>query len=364
MRKTIAIPLAARVPHDILIGIAAMCRFNQYSIACFQLYSADKPIVFLCTGCSQDLHGVFPAGGGTIKRPHRDDRPRIADGDLAKVQDMDAFVTHREPVNDQILAAAPLLQIVQRLGAGYENLDLEATARRKIPACNIEGVNKEAVGEHAMMFILALAKQFVQMQAHMQGADWQSARKRISRSFEVKGKTLGIIGFGHTGASLAKRAHAFEMDILYNDLVDVNADLAKQLGARKVDKATLFAQADFISISTDLNEHSSGMINSAALDKMQTNARLICCARGGIIDEAALGDALRNGTIAAAALDVFENEPILPDSPLIDLDNCLLTAHVAGVTSDTKVRIWEWAHDNVRAVVQRGERPKWIRNGL
>jgi len=225
-------------------------------------------------------------------------------------------------------------------------------------------VNKDAVAEYAMLLILALAKQFVPTQAHMQAADWFVARELTSSSFEVKGKTLGIIGFGHTGSALAKRARAFEMELPYNDLLDVNTDLAERLGARKVDKETLFAQADFVSISTDLNEHSSNMINAATLAQMQSHARLICCARGGIIDESTLADAHRNGTIAAAAVDVFETEPILLDNPLIGLDNCLLTAHVAGVASDTMTRIWAWAHDNVRAMVERGEHPRWIRNGL
>lgn len=215
-----------------------------------------------------------------------------------------------------------------------------------------------------MMFILALAKQFLPTQALTQAADWLSAHKLTACSFEVKGKMLGIIGFGHTGAALARRAHAFDMNILYNDLVDVNSDLASRFGARRVDKATLFAQSDFVSISADLNQYSRGMINATTLNQMQPNAKLVCCARGGIIDELALANALKAGTISAAAIDVFETEPILPGNPLIGLDNCLLTAHVAGVASDTMTRIWEWAHDNVRAVVQRGERPRWIRNGL
>jgi len=97
---------------------------------------------------------------------------------------------------------------------------------------------------------------------------------------------------------------------------------------------------------------------------MKENSRFICCARGGIVDEHALADALRDGRIAAAAIDVFEIEPIAEGNPLRGLPNCILTSHVAGVTGDTTRRIWEWAHDNVRAVVQRGERPQWIRNGL
>jgi phosphoglycerate dehydrogenase-like enzyme len=309
-----------------------------------------------------DLEDIIPDDVEGVRIQVGDDGI-YTEEDLAKIKDVDAFVIGMEPVNEQILAAAPNLKIVQRLGVGYETLDLDASAKRQIPACNIEGVNKEAVAEHSMMFILSLAKRLIEAQAHTQAADWLSARKLTTSSFEVKGKTLGIIGFGNTGSSLAKRAHAFEMNIIYNDLTDVNAELAAQLGARKVDKDTLFAEADFVNVSTDLNEHSRGMINAQSLSQMQAHAMLVCCARGGIIDEPALATALRDGTIAAAAVDVFGVEPIAADNPLIGLDNCILTAHVAGVASDTTARIWEWAHDNVRAVVQRGERPRWIRNG-
>ncbi len=310
-----------------------------------------------------DLEDIIPDDVEALRIQAGDDG-LYSDEDLVKLQDVEAFVIGMEPVNEQILAAAPRLRIVQRLGVGYETLDLEATARRNIPACNIEGVNKEAVAEHAMMFILVLAKQFVPAQAYTQAADWLSARRLTLSSFEIKGKTLGIIGFGNTGSSLAKRAHTFEMDILYNDLREVNTDLASQLGARSVDKAMLLAESDFVSISTDLNEHSRGMIDAAALAKMQPHARLVCCARGGVVDEVALAAALSDGTIAAAALDVFETEPIRPDNPLIGIDNCLLTSHVAGVASDTTARTWAWAHDNVRAVLLCGERPRWIRNGV
>ena len=284
--------------------------------------------------------------------------------DLAKVGDVDAFVIGMEPVNEQILAAAKQLKIVQRLGVGYETLDLEACARHGVPACNIEGVNKEAVAEHTMMMILAMAKRLFDANAHMQKADWLSARRLTTETFEIKDKTLGIIGLGDTGSALAKRAAAFEMKLLYNEVRDVNGDLAKSLGARRVDKPTLYAQSDIVAICTDLNESSRRMIDSAALAQMRAHVRFVCCARGGIVDEAALAAALRSGRIAAAAVDVFETEPMLPDNPLIGLPNCMLTGHVAGVASDTTARIWAWAHDNIRAVVQRGEKPRWVRNGL
>jgi phosphoglycerate dehydrogenase-like enzyme len=302
-----------------------------------------------------DVDGIrIQAGAGGL----------YSDQDLQAVRDVDAFVIGMEPVTEQLLAAAPKLKIVQRLGVGYETLDLQACARRNIPACNIEGVNKEAVAEHAMMLMLALAKRLFEANAAIQAADWLSARQLTMETFELKGKTLGIVGFGNTGASLAKRAHAFEMNLLYNDLRPVNADVAARLGARAVEKSTLYAESDFISICTDLNDSTRMMIDARALGQMRPHVRFICCARGGIVDESALADALRTGRIAAAAIDVFETEPILQDNPLIGLPNCILTGHVAGVTSDTTARTWEWAHENVRAVVQRGERPRWIRNGL
>ena len=311
-----------------------------------------------------DLEDIIPSDVDGVRIQVGDDG-LYTDEDLAKISDVDAFVIGMEPVNEQILAAAPSLKIVQRLGVGYETLDLAACANRQVPACNIEGVNKEAVAEHSMMFILNLSKHFLAAQAATQAADWLSARTLTQSAFEVAGKKLGIIGFGNTGSSLAKRAHAFEMDIYYNDLnEEVNADVASAIGAKRVDKDTLFAECDFVNISTDLNEHSRGMINADALAKMQPHAMLVCCARGGIIDEPALAAALNDGTIAAAAVDVFAIEPIATDNPLIGLDNCMLTSHVAGVSSDTTARIWAWAHENVRRVVQRGERAQWIRNGV
>ena len=284
--------------------------------------------------------------------------------DLARLEEVDAYVIAMEPANEQILAASPNLKIVQRLGVGYETLDLEATAKRGIPACNIDGVNKEAVAEHALTLILAWSKQLLDANRFTHAADWAAARQLTTRTFEIKGKTLGIIGLGNTGLALARRAKAFEMDIIYNDVRDIDPRTLEGLNLRLVDKEALLATADIISVNTDLNETSRNMIDANAIARMQPHAFFICCARGGIIDEDALAKALADGRIAGAGVDVFETEPITPDNPLIGAPNCILTSHVAGVASDTTQRIWEWAHDNVRAVVQRGERAQWILNGV
>ena len=284
--------------------------------------------------------------------------------DLEKVQNVDAFIISMEPVNEQILSVAEKLKIVQRLGVGYETIDLAATAGRQIPACNIEGVNKEAVAEHNIAMILSLAKRLPQAFDYTQKSDWSSARTLTRDTFELKGCTLGIIGFGNTGSTLAKRAHAFEMNIIYSDVRTVNEDIAASLGAQSVSLGLLLETADIVCICADLNDSTRNMMDADAIALMRPEAILVCCARGGILDEDALANALNAGQIAQAGVDVFKTEPINPGNPLLGLPNCMLTAHVAGVTHPTAVRTWEWAHENVRSVVVRGERPQWIRNGV
>jgi D-3-phosphoglycerate dehydrogenase / 2-oxoglutarate reductase len=283
---------------------------------------------------------------------------------LDRIKDADAFVIGMEPVTAQVLDAAPNVRIAQRLGVGYETLDLKATADRNVFACNIEGVNKEAVGEHGMALILALAKQLLPAAQFTEEARWAEARLLSSTAFELKGRTLGVIGFGNTGTALAKRARAFEMDVIFNDTRNIDESIINETGARSVTVEELLAASDFVSINTDLNDTTRNMFGHDQISQMKQDARLICCARGGILDEQAVADALRDGRLAAAGIDVFAVEPIREDNPLRSLPNCILTSHVAGVTGDTTQRIWDWAHDNVRAVILRGERPQWIRNGL
>ncbi len=284
--------------------------------------------------------------------------------DLERISDADALVISMEPVNEQVLAACPSVKIVQRLGVGYETLDLEAAARRGIPCCNIPGVNKEAVAEHGMALILALTKRLLEADRLTRARNWPEARLLTQQVFELKGKTLGIVGLGNTGASLARRARAFEMRIVYNDIREIDAETIEAVGAQYMEKEELFRTADIVSVNTDLNESSYHVIDAEALALMKPSAMLVCCARGGVIDEEALRDALNEERIKAAGVDVFEVEPIEADNPLLSAKNIVLTSHVAGVTGETTRRIFDWAHDNVRAVVERGERPRWVLNGV
>ena len=285
--------------------------------------------------------------------------------ELAKVADADAIIVSGQQVTEQLLAACTKLKIIQRTGVGYENLDLEAAAKRGIPCCNIPGVNKESVAEHGMLPILALARKFVEAQQLTREARWLEAKEiNQSHAFELKGKTLGIVGLGDTGSNLGKRARAFDTKIVYNDIRDIEPEIVESLGARFMEKDELYATADIISINTTYNPTTEGLIGARELALMKPGAVLICCARGGIVDEAALADALNGDRLAAAGMDVFSSEPILEDNPLLNAKNIDLTSHIAGVTEDVINRSFDWAHENVRNVVEKGEKPRWVVNGV
>ncbi|MCZ6842301.1 MAG: hydroxyacid dehydrogenase [SAR324 cluster bacterium] len=283
---------------------------------------------------------------------------------LDEVADVDALIVSNQPVTEKLLAACPKLKIVQRTGVGYENLDLEAAARRGVPCCNLQGVNKESVAEHGMLLILALARQFVEAQELTRQGRWQEAKQLNQQSFELKGSTLGIVGLGDTGSNLARRARAFEMQIVYNDVRDIDPEIVESVGARYMEKDQLYAEADIISVNTTYNPSTDGMIGARELALMKPQARLVCCARGNIIDEQALADALNAGRLAGAGLDVFSSEPISEDNPLRNAKNVYITSHIAGVTEDAIARSFAWAHENVRNVVEKGEKPRWVVNGV
>ncbi len=289
---------------------------------------------------------------------------RYSAEELAKVADVDAFLVSAEPVHEQILAAAKKLKIVQRLGVGYDSLDLEAAKKRGIPCCNVAGVNKDAVADHTFGMILALAKNLKEAEQLTRTGTWAEARLITKRSFELKGKTLGIVGFGAIGSSLARRGHAFEMPIVYNDIRPIDPKELAPTGARFLEKPELFRSADIISIHTTLNPTSAGMVDAKLLALMKPTALLFCAARGGIVDEAALRDALDGDKIAGAGIDVFSHEPIPPDNPLLTAKNTLLTSHLAGHSIESMKRSMTWALENVRRVVERGERPNFIVNGV
>ena len=289
---------------------------------------------------------------------------RYAAADLAQAKDCDAVVAAHEPIGPQLLDALPRLRIVQRMGVGTNTVDLAACAQRGVPVCNLGDVNKDALGEHGMALLLALTRRLMENQERLRAADWAGARALLDGTFELKGRTLGVLGFGKAGYEFARRARAFGMRIVYHNRSPVDARHAEAVEAEPRTREALLREADVVAVMVSLNPSTQNLLDATALALMKPGAYLINLARGGIVDERALADALSAGRLAGAGMDVFSVEPVPADNPLLRAPHVVLTAHAAGTTKECTDREVAWSLQNVRHYLERGEAPKWIVNGV
>ena len=238
-------------------------------------------------------------------------------------------------VTREILEAGTRLRIVGRAGIGVDNIDQETATRRGIVVMNAPQGNVVSAAEHAFALILACARQVARADASVRAGKWE---RSAFHGVQLEQKTLGIVGLGKIGSSVARMARAFRMRLLGHDPF-LSSERAAALEVELVDFDTLLAQADFISIHVPLTERTRGMFGAAQFAKMKRTARLINTARGGIVDEKALVRALTAGEIAGAAVDVYEQEPPPADHPLFKLPNVVLTPHLAASTEEAQVKV-------------------------
>lgn len=247
----------------------------------------------------------------------------------------DGMVIRTQPMGAASVAKGARLRIVSRHGVGYDAVDVAALNARGIPLCIVGDVNSVSVAEHAMMQILACAKQLIRSDAAVRTGPW-GWRNKLEQG-EVSGKCLLIIGYGRIGRHLARMASGFGMNILAYDPYLMAHGWPEGPAASVADLATGLAEADFVSVH--IPKVDGPLISAAELTAMKRGAIIVNTARGGIVDEAALADALRSGHIAAAALDVFDAEPPAPDHPLLAFDQVILTPHTAGLTREAAERM-------------------------
>ena len=260
-------------------------------------------------------------------------------------------------VDEDLFVDGPNLKLIQLLSAGYNNADIEAARKAGVPICNNGGANSVAVSEHALMLMLATSRQLVKQHANVAAGRWRG--NEAPQLFELRNKTLGVIGLGSIGTKTARLGLAFGMNVIYYDVARLTESEEDSLGIRFRLFSEIIAESDIISPHVPLNDTTRHMIGAKEFDQMKDTAILVNTARGPVIDEKALYDALTSGKIAAAGLDVFDEEPTPPDNPLLKLDNVTLTAHMAGPTFDShKARVRN-AFDNVQRV-NRGEEALWI----
>jgi phosphoglycerate dehydrogenase-like enzyme len=262
------------------------------------------------------------------------------------------------PSDDAFFRAAPKLKLFQLLSAGYDDVDLEAARRARVPVCNNGGANAISVAEHAMMLMLGVSRRVVWQHGNVSGGRWRG-NGPAPRMYEIFDKTLGIVGLGTIGKKVARLARAFGMRVQYYDIARLPEDAEDALGVRFRLLRELLGSSDYVSIHVPLNASTRHMIGAAELALMKPTAVLVNTSRGPVVDEAALTRALSDGKLFGAGLDVFDQEPPPPGNPLLALDNVLLTAHFAGPTQDNNVARLRNAFDNVQRV-QRGEPPLWV----
>lgn len=266
-----------------------------------------------------------------------DERPSIASDELERIiEDFDALIVRsKTKVTAPLIERASRLRVVGRAGTGVDNIDVAAATRRGIIVMNAAAGNTVTTAEHTFAMLMALARQIPQADASMKTGRWEKNR---FLGVELMGKSLGIIGLGRIGLAVAERARAFGMNVLAFDPY-FTEEAARDLGLERVSLDEVFARADFITLHTPLTEETRGIVNRTAIEKMKPGVRLINCARGGLIDERALADALRAGKVAGAALDVFEQEPPSADNPLLAFDQVITTPHLGASTTEAQLSV-------------------------
>src|SRR6202521_4409242 len=277
--------------------------------------------------------------------------PDQMDGGLAaQLESADALIVRSAvQVNAELLAKARKLRVIGRAGVGVDNIDLEPATRQGIAVMNTPGANAVAVAEHTLAMMLALARHLCRANELMHAGKWE---KKSLQGTELRGKTLGIVGLGRVGMEVARRARAFEMEVIAHDPF-VSITVARDQGIAIAKLEEVYAASDYLTLHVGLTPQTQNMINAESMKKMKRGVRLVNCARGELVDEAALAAAVQEGQVAAAALDVFVKEP-LKDSPFQKLDNVILTPHIAGSTNEAQEAVGHQIALQVKEYLKHG----------
>jgi glyoxylate reductase len=268
-------------------------------------------------------------------------RLRGKDGLICQITDL---------IDDEVLAT-PGLRVVSNVAVGYNNIDVAAARRRGVVVTNTPDVLTETTADFAWALLMAAARRVVEADRYARSGDWKAWQWDLLWGLDVYGKTIGILGFGRIGRAVARRARGFSMRVLYHDAVRATPDIERELDATYVEKDTLLRESDFVSLHVLLSADTRRLIDERALRSMKKTAVLVNAARGPIVDEAALARALREGWIAAAGLDVFDEEPkIHPDLP--PLTNVVMAPHIASASFDTRLAMSTLAVKNCLAVLE------------
>jgi len=272
-----------------------------------------------------------------------------------RIRDVDVLLTNKIKVTAAVMDAAPRLKLICLAATGFDNVDVEAARERGIGVCNIAGYCTQAVAQHVFALILTLNQNLDGYRQRMRAGNWQESPHFTMLDYpinELAGKALGIVGYGELGGGVARIAQAFGMDVLLAERPGREGPMRE--GRMPVDE--VLAQADILSLHCPLTEHTRNLLDARAFERMPRHALLINTARGAVVDEQALADALRQGEIAGAGVDVLSQEPPVDGNPLLaeDIPNLILTPHIAWAAVEARQRALDEMAMNIRAY-QAGE---------
>ena len=264
------------------------------------------------------------------------------------IKDADIVYTlPANPVNGDAIRGAAKLKFIATMGTGYDNIDITAARERNIPVTYAPGILDDTTADGAFALLLAAARRLSEAERYLRAGKYRGWTPFLFTGRDVHHATLGVVGMGRIGRAISRRARGFDMQILYTD-ARRNEDAERELGATYVTLDELFARSDFVSLHTPLLPETRHLMNAERLRKMKRTAILINSSRGPVVDEHALAEALRDGVIAGAGLDVFEREPAV-DPLLLTLENVVLLPHIASASEETRTKMAVRAAQNILA---------------
>ena len=256
-----------------------------------------------------------------------------------------------DAIDAPLLAACPDLKVVANVAVGFNNIDVAEATKRGVVITNTPDVLTETAADFAWTLLMATARRVVEADRYVREGKFTQWEFMLLLGGDIHGKTLGIIGFGRIGRAMARRARGFDMRVLYQDAVAADPATERELRATRTDTATLLRESDFVTLHTPLLPETQHLINTQSLKTMKKTAYLVNASRGPVVDEAALAQALKEGWIAGAGMDVFEREPEVHPA-LMGLPNAVLAPHIASASSDTRLKMANLAVDNCLAVLE------------
>jgi len=280
---------------------------------------------------------------------------------IDKAKNVDALATLlSDNIDAEVFDVAPKLSIVAQMAVGFDNIDVKEATKRGIYVTNTPEVLTDTTADFAWALLMAVARRIVEADKYVRAGRWKVGwHPGMLQGRDIHGATIGIVGAGRIGFAVARRAKGFGMKILFYDVVP-RPEMEKELDAKSVDLNTLFREADFVSIHVPLMKETYHLVNAEKLKLMKKTAYLINNSRGPVVDEKALYEALKDGKIAGAGLDVFEQEPAPMDSPLLKLDNVVVAPHISSASYETRSRMAEMTAENLVSFFEGRKPPNLV----